>query len=167
MARSYVNVRVNAEGFFKQLDAGEKMTSLAIQEIQMEAAKAGQDKMKELIETRGVGRMWVTPWKGRKSGAYKQISSPGRIDSGDMLNDVSIRFQGSRATASSAFGWIRRKEIYYLAQENGMKASRRAGARPGMDVPGMFALRDSRLYVVNQVMPRLIRKYAKRIVRGK
>ena len=162
MARGHKQfVRINIAGAIKQLEGVAKAVDLAGQDLQIELARAGRDEMVRLIETRGTGRQWNKPWRGRKSGRYKQTSSPGRVDSGDMRDAVGVRFERGAQQTNAAFGWIRNFENYFGYQDQGfyhVKANRM--------VDGMFALRDARLYVTKQVLPKLVRKYKNRIARG-
>lgn len=154
-------VRINIAGAIKQLEGVAKSVDSAGQDLQMELAKAGRDEMVRLIETRGTGRQWKKPWRGRKSGRYKQTSSPGRVDSGDMRNAVGVRFERGAQQTNVAFGWIRNFENYFGYQDQGFYHKQK-----GETVEGMFALRDARQYVATQVLPKLIQKYQKRITRG-
>jgi hypothetical protein len=153
--------RIEVSKVIRQLEQVGKAAGLAGQDLQMELAEAGRDEMVRLIETRGTNIRWEKKWKGRKSGTYKQISSPGRIDSGDMRDAVGVRFERGAQQTNAAFGWIRNFENYFGYQDQGfyhVKANRM--------VEGMFALRDARQYVRTQVLPRLVKKYENRIRKG-
>ncbi|HMA77831.1 MAG TPA: hypothetical protein VKP88_01670, partial [Candidatus Paceibacterota bacterium] len=77
-------------------------------------------------------------------------------------------FEGGNQRKTAAFGWIRNFEDYFLLQEEGFYHPRASevGGSSGRRVPGMFALRDARRYVVKEVLPKLVKKYERRIARG-
>jgi hypothetical protein len=141
--------------------------------LQIEAARAGADKMKELIDTRGTGRVWSRDMRAKEFpapgvGNLRSSSSPGRVNTGKMRDAVRYRLEVGKSKIISAFGWIdkptQQDAKYFDAQEYGFYAG---GFRKDMNVPGMFALRDARLYVTQQVLPRLYTKYKNRIAGGK
>lgn len=156
-------VRVDITNALRKFENVGKEVQLANEEMQMELARAGQEKMKEFIETGGTGFRWKRPHYAKDSemsGSLRVGSIPGRVNTGNMRNSVSVRFEGGQKRVSAAFGWIRNFEDYFGYQDNGFyhyQADR--------EVEGMFALRDARLYVAKELLPRLVRKYENRIAR--
>lgn len=173
--------RVDVTNVLRKIEDAGQAASIANQELQIEVARAGQEKMKELIQERGTGsRRWgyrerngifkPTPLPAKvkpRSGNLKSSGGRARVNTGRMMDAVRVRFETGGSKAFSAFGWINppaSDEAYFQAQENGFTAG---GFRPDQKVEGMFALRDARLYVTKEVLPRLIRKYERRIARGR
>jgi len=157
-------VRVNVSSAVDKVRAVEKQLAAATEALQIEAAEAGRDKMREIIETSGTGRAWQRSHyakDGGRVGTLRRGSFGGRVNTGNMRDSVSVRFEGRGANRVAAFGWIRNFEDYFGYQDQGF-----LHVISGKRVAGMFALRDARRYVVNQVLPRLTRKYARRIERG-
>jgi hypothetical protein len=166
-------VRVQVDGFLSTLDKIDKSSLAALEDLQIEAAKAGADKMKEIIETKGIGRPWSRDMKAKEFpapgvGNLRSSSSPGRVNTGKMRDAVRYRLEVGKSRIISAFGWIDKPTEsdarYFRAQEYGFDAG---GFRKDIPVEGMFALRDARLYVTRQVLPRLYGKYKNRIAGGK
>lgn len=172
--------RVDVTRALGELEAVGKAGRIANQELQIELAEAGRTEMKRLIEERGTGsRRWgyrersgifkPTPLPAKvkpRSGNLKSSGGPSRINTGRMMNAVRVRFERGGSKALSAFGWINAPaddEAYFEAQEYGFEAG---GFRPDQEVKGMFALRDARLHVTREVLPKLVRKYKNRIARG-
>lgn len=173
--------RVDVTGLLRSLEKTERGLSGAKQELQIEAARGGAEKMKEFIEQRGTGkdpwgyfsektgRFRATPMRAKESprrGTLRSGSRPGRVNTGNMRDSVGFRFESGPKKTISTFGWINvsgQDRVYFEAQEYGFSAG---GFRPSMSVSGMFALRDARLYVTQELLPRLIRKYQNRIGRG-
>jgi hypothetical protein len=174
--------RVDVTGLLKSLESTARSVGRARQDLQIEAARGGAEKMKEFIEQRGTGKNpWgyvskktgqfvATPMRAKespRSGTLRSGSTPGRVNPGNMRDSVGFRFESGPERTISSFGWINASgqyQEYFLAQEYGFNAG---GFRPNMSVPGMFALRDARLYVTKELLPRLIRKYQNRIARGR
>lgn len=99
----------------------------------------GADRMVEMIETRGTGKVWAADWSNWPNGtAGRDGSYPGRVASGQMRSDVSenVAIDGNRISGS--FGWLSGTQTYYLAQELGFRHHITGGY-----VDGMHALRDS------------------------
>lgn len=140
-----------------------------MEELVLEAAREGADKMKEFVETRGTEEQWSKPLRAKQKplrGRLKDYSYPGRVNTGNMRDLIRARAQRGDKQVQSAFGWLDPlgpDDQYILAQEGGFV---KGGFRPDQEVKGMFARRDARLYVQQQVLPRLVRKYTKRFLRG-
>lgn len=170
MARRFV--RVDVTGALNELRKVGENADIALQDMQMEIATMGRDKMRQLIETRGTGKPWTKPMRAKERGPIGSLrsgSSPGRVNTGRMRDAVRVRFERGEKQVRSAFGWIDAPadgEKYFRAQEYGMPEGIRQGFRKSVDIPGMFALRDARLYVVSQ-LPRLTQKYRKRLQAGR
>lgn len=162
-----VYARVDATRFIKDVKAVAKNVEAAGNTLAAKAAEAGATEMKKLISTRGTNKPWTRPTKGRKTGRVKTTSAPGRIDSGDMLNAVTSRVEQGPKQTIATFGWIGanpQDRQYFEAQEKGFLAG---GFRPPVNVPGMFALRDARIYVSQVVLPKLARQNIARLTRGR
>ena len=156
--------RVDISRTLKTFEEMSRGVRQANEDLQIELATAGEEKMKELIETGGTGNRWSKPYRAKYNPARGDLragSFPGRVNTGNMRDSVGRRFERGQTKTFAAFGWIRNREDYFLFQEYGY-----THAQAGVEVKGMFALRDARRYVVRQVLPRLIRKYGKRIARG-
>lgn len=98
-----------------------------------EALEVGKDAMREAIETRGTGRTWQKP-RGGRTGSY-----PGRVDTGDMLDDVDGKMLPRTAnTVSGQLGWDDGSPFYYQLQEAGFTHS-----TTGNEIEGMMALHDA------------------------
>lgn len=98
------------------------------------ALEAGEQAMKEAISTRGTGKTWSHPWYGRTG------SMPGRVDQGDMLDDVrGILTKKTKREAAGNLGWDEGSPDYYRYQEEGFDH-----ILTNETVEGMFALRDAR-----------------------
>lgn len=140
-----------------------------MEEFVLEAAEEGRDKMKEIVETSGTGEGWTREFRAKEKparGQPKDYSYPGRVNTGNMRDLIRARAERGAKRVQSAFGWLdplSAEDRYIEAQEYGFSAG---GFRGEIDVEGMFARRDARLYVKNQVLPRLMRKYTKRFLRG-
>lgn len=139
------------------------------QDLALEAAREGAEKMKEFVDTRGTGEGWSREFYAKnkpRRGNLKDYSEPGRVNTGNMRDLIRARLERGGERTIAAFGWIDPLDAddqYIRAQEYGFV---KGGFRPPMQVEGMFARRDARLYVEQQVIPRLIRKYTKRLLRG-
>lgn len=98
-----------------------------------EALEVGQTAMREAISTRGTGRTWQAP-RGGRAGSY-----PGRVDTGDMLDDVDGKMLPRTGnTVSGQLGWDDASPFYYQLQEAGFTHS-----ITGDDIEGMMALHDA------------------------
>lgn len=95
--------------------------------------EVGEKAMKEAIATRGTGKTWSHPWRGRTG------SIPGRVDSGDMQDDVrGVITDRSKTEVTGNLGWDEDSPDYYRYQEYGFMH-----VLNGQDVEGMMALRDA------------------------
>lgn len=167
MAKPRQFARVDITRFIAQ---GQKITRAAQSAnsaMQMELAQAGRDKMREYIETRGTRVDWQRAHRAKDKppvGRYRRGSSPGRVNTGNMRDSVRARFETGPRRTIAAFGWIGRigeDDEYFQHQDKGF-----FHVKKGVGIPGMFALRDARFHVTRRELPRVIRKYEKRIARG-
>lgn len=169
MAKKRRFVRVDA--VLNSIEAKKQATPALSQELSMEMATAGKEEIQRIIETSGVGRTWkVRPlpakWDPRR-GIDRESSSPGRVNTGQMRDSVRVRFEGGGSRKIAAFGWINapaEDQQYFLAQDRGFSAG---GFRPPVGVVGMFALRKARKHVVDEVLPKLSKKFVRRLARGR
>lgn len=156
----------NIENAFAQLSSNAPQIA---EDIALEAAREGANKMKELVETRGTGEGWSREFRAKEKprrGNLKDYSDPGRVNTGNMRDLIRARLERGGVRTIAAFGWIdplADQDQYIRAQEYGFT---KGGFRPDQSVEGMFARRDARFYVQKQVLPRLISKYTKRLLRG-
>ncbi|AXC36271.1 hypothetical protein SEA_MUSETTA_49 [Microbacterium phage Musetta] len=98
-----------------------------------ESLEIGKEAMREAIETRGTGRTWERP-RGGRAGSY-----PGRVDRGDMLDDVDGKLLSrTTTTVSGQLGWDDGSPFYYSLQEGGFTHS-----ITGEEIEGMMALHDA------------------------
>jgi hypothetical protein len=151
---------IRTDNLIKKLDNTKTVAKQRVSGLTIEVAELGADKMRELIETKGTNRDWSGPWYSAKTNRYRSRSGPGRIDSGDMLNNVTAQFQRGQKESRAAFGWLKKYEEYYEFQEEGF-----THWVTNEEITGMFALRDARRYVVSQ-LPKIIKKYENRINKG-
>ena len=139
-----------------------------MEDLTLEAAREGAEKMKEFVENSGTGEGWTKPLRAKEKparGRLKDYSDPGRVNTGNMRDLIRARLERGGDRTIAAFGWIDpldANDKYILAQEYGFSAG---GFRPPKSIAGMFARRDARLYVQTQVIPRLVRKYTKRLLK--
>jgi hypothetical protein len=142
-----------------------------------ELADFGAERMREYIKQRGTAFSAAAASAGVNRG-------PGRIRTGNMYNSVASRVESGGSKTLAAFGWLTNFEEYFQYQETGFRNRFIAMYTPGgrlltqgskpivrrnpfggyKNTPGMFALRDSRADVENQV-PKAAQKYRSRITR--
>ena len=83
--------------------------------IMEDVAKQGAADMRHVIETDNQTK-----------------SGPGRIDSGQMLNDVTYEVINEGNAVKARWGWLNRKEQYYFYQDEGFFNVWAQRAIPGM-----------------------------------
>lgn len=105
--------------------------------------------MKDLIASRGTNRAWSDSWPSR-AGGRRWGSGPGRIDSGDMFDNVKSKVTYSSNTITGEFGWLDTQEMYYLFQEDGF-----THFISGEHIPGMLALQDAGIQAQQEFIRRL------------
>jgi len=169
--------RIDITPLVRKLKDAERIVEEESSNMAEEVGLLGQTDMKVNILASG------TPFsnKARQVGLNK---GPGRFRTGEMYNSVEYRVEGGGTNVRAVFGWIRNYKKYFTYQEEGFKnrflADYTSGGRlilrngrPSVRVnsygghkntKGMFALRDARKYVQEQ-LPRLRKKYNQRITR--
>jgi hypothetical protein len=157
---------VDASRFLTGFEKSISEVSQEIEDMTIEAAQIGADRVKYYIATRGTNKIWGDPtrvpfrpsfWFSKKTGRYRDRSTSARFDSGDMFMAVGTKVQAGDKQSRAVFGWVNDPEDYYKYQETGF-----FNVRAGKSVEGMFALRDARKDVV-AALPRLAKKYSNRI----
>jgi len=109
-----------------------KTTMDRVEAAMADATDKGRDAMREAVETRGTGKTWKHPWRGRSG------SIPGRVDSGDMLDGVKGEVtERTRHSVTGVVGWDDDSEAYMAFQDQGFRH-----VLTGEYVEGMMALRD-------------------------
>lgn len=104
-----------------------------VDEAMKVAGELGERVGKELINTRGTGRVWSRP---APSGRIASI--PGRVDSGKMLRAFKYRTTTQGGSRQLRVGWVSgTREDYFKAQEGGFEHPY------GITVEGMHALQDA------------------------
>lgn len=150
---------VDATKFLRSIENAPTEVRQEVEDLTIEMANLGAQRVRRYILTRGTNKTWKGGWWSKKSQRYRYGSLSARVDSGDMLDSVGTQIQAGQKQSRAAFGWIKNYEPYFGYQDQGFY-----NVRAGVDVPGMFALRDARRDVVRET-PKLARKYEKRIVR--
>ena len=102
------------------------------EQIVEEFAHDGERDMEEIIQHA------VTPTGERRAAGLDAnrtgSTSPGRIDSGLMVNQVSSEFEAGGNTFTGEFGWTKEVEAYFLLQENGTKKIEAMHALQGANI---------------------------------
>lgn len=122
--------------FVFNIDRMTKEVGEAVQDAVIE----GEKLVKERIETSGLGVEWKRSHNGRT------MSSPGRVDTRQMLDSVESDFKVEGNGAVGRFGWLTTFERYFGLQEGGFfhkQANRK--------IRGMYAMQDA----ADQVMETL------------
>lgn len=161
--------RINISGALKKIQGIERIIEEESVKMAKEIAEFGEQEMKSNILASGT----AFSQKARQAGLNQ---GSGRYRTGNMFNAVKSRVEDGGANVRSAFGWIQEFEQYFLYQENGFNnkffANYTGNGRliiqnggPSLKratyprrTKGMFALRDARQTVVNE-LPRFVRKY--------
>lgn len=150
---------IRTDNLIGKFDKSNTIVQQEIGDFTMEVAELGAEVAREIIRTEGRNRTWARPWRSEKTGRVRSGSGPGRIDSGDMLNNIDVQFQRGEKQSRAVFGWVKTYENYYKFQEEGF-----VHWISGEEIPGMFAIRDSRRIMVNEA-PKIAKKYARKIAR--
>lgn len=171
MARS-ARVQINLASVEKKAKKIQQIVREEKLKMAEEVAKFGELEMKSNILASGT----AFSQRARQAGVNK---GPGRYRSGNMFDSVTSKVQAGPKIVRAAFGWLDNFEKYFEYQELGFKNKFRGvytdggrlqveGGQPVVErIPfggsrptkGMFALRDARLSVV-QELPRFEKKYA-------
>ncbi len=164
-----VFARINISGALKKIQGIERIVQEESLKMAREIAEMGEQEMKSNILASGT----AFSQKARQAGINQ---GPGRFRTGAMYNAVSSKVEGGSKITRSVFGWIKDFEQYFLYQENGFDnkffanygsngALITSGGQPSVraakfprTTKGMFALRDARQTVVNE-LPKFVRKY--------
>lgn len=112
-----------------------------MQSIVEKAAEA----MRLIIQTSGTGKTWTRPSSSGRTG-----SSPGRVDTGNMLDAVKWRVSSEGGNLVGEFGWLDNQEPYFMYQESGF-----SHVGSGEWVRGMLALQDASLAAKEEFLTRL------------
>lgn len=150
---------IRTDNLVGKFDRASTIVQQEIGDLTIEVAEKGAEAAREIIRTRGRNREWARPWRSEKTGRFRSGSGPGRIDSGDMLNNITVQFQRGEKQSRAVFGWIKTYEYYYKYQEEGFNHW-----ISGKEIPGMFAIRDARREAAAEA-PQIAKKYTRRIAR--
>lgn len=102
-----------------------------------DSVKHGADSMRNYIETRGTGKTWAHAWGPRN----RTASTPGRVDSGEMLEGVKGGVTGRTPESVTAMlGWDKGSPDWASLQEAGFRH-----VLTGDTVKGMRALADAEI----------------------
>ena len=123
----------------------------AVEEVSEYVADEGVKRTKQKIETGGTGNSWDPSWDSMPNATSgRHASSPGRVASGEMRDDISGSVSRTGSSIVSSFGWIDKYQDYYGAQEGGfhnLKANKK--------VKAMNALSDTEFEIIREVEKRL------------
>lgn len=162
--------RINVQNVENMLDSLVQNAPALAEDLAAEAAREGVDEMKKIINSGGTGNDWKTPSLAKEKpprGNLKDGGGPARVNTGNMRDLIRARAEQGAQRVSASFGWLdalSAQDQYIRAQEYGFRAG---GFRPPTPVKGVFALRDARLYVQKQVLPRLAKKYLRLWIGGR
>jgi hypothetical protein len=110
--------------------------------------KAGEEKIREFVETRGLNKTWRKAYVSERSGKRRTGSGPGRIDSGQMRDAVTSKVSRSGDLVSVAMGWFNPDsdpEMPINFQEHGFVHEN------GEDIPGMNSLEDTLIFIKENI----------------
>lgn len=133
----------NINKIFAQTEAHIRGIVDQVHEAAETAVDEGAMVMQEMIATRGTQEEWRGTYF--KNGIPRKASKPGRVWTGDMVEAVKKDSSRSGGDGVYSFGWLDRQEEYYLLQEEGFEHS-----EAGRWVEGMYALQDSREFVIDE-----------------
>ena len=129
-----MGVRVSGnEQVVRSLDPARLMQR--VETVMNDVLGEGAERMQGYIETRGTGKRWTHPWgpNGRTG------SSPGRVDTGQMIREVQGEVIASDNNGvTGVLGWPEGSPEYFRHQEHGFNH-----VLTGEDVEEMRALRDA------------------------
>lgn len=106
-----------------------------VRDVVLDLADATERDLIDAIETRGTGRVWKRTYY--KRGIARRGSSPGRVWTGQMRDDIGTDIDYGDNKIVTRVGWINRVQDYYELQEMGFD---HPSTGP---VPGMFAFADA------------------------
>ena len=144
------------EKFMQNFDNYLKEISYTIQERTIggvsvaaeKIGKAGEEKIREFIETRGLNKTWRKAYTSERSGKTRTSSGPGRIDSGQMRDAVKSKVDRSGDLVSIAMGWFNPDndaEMPINFQEFGFEHEN------GEFIPGMNSLEDTLIFIQENI----------------
>lgn len=139
--------QTGSERLEQRLDPARLMNR--VERVMNDVLAEGAETMQDNIETRGTGNAWSHPWgpNGRTA------SSPGRVDTGQMLREVQGEVIASDNNGvTGVLGWPEGSPEYYRHQEHGF-----THILTGEDVTEMRALRDA----VDETTPKLFQELTK------
>lgn len=142
--------------FLKEIENRLKQIEYGIQETEKEGAsraaykigKAGEEKIREFVETRGLNKTWRKAYVSERSGKRRTGSGPGRIDSGQMRDAITSKVNRSGDLVSVAMGWFNPdsdQEYPINYQEFGFEHE------SGEFIPGMNSLEDTLIFIKENI----------------
>ena len=144
------------EGFLKEIENKLKQIEYGIQETQKNGVssaatkigKAGEAKIREFVESRGLNKTWRRAYVSERSGKRRTGSGPGRIDSGQMRDAITSKVSRSGDLTSVAMGWFNPNsdpEMPINFQEHGFVHEN------GDFIPGMNSLEDTLIFIKENI----------------
>jgi len=144
------------ENPFEQIDNLLKEISFTIQEKAVNGAalagerisKAGEAKIREFVETRGLNRAWKKSYTSERSGKTRNASGPSRVDSGMMRDSINGDVSVSGDVVTIAMGWFNPEsydESPINFQELGFKLEN------GEEIEGMNSLEDTLIFIQENI----------------
>jgi len=120
------------DGLMTRVQSFEQGVRDAAEQIVEEFAHDGERDMEQIIQTATTptGERRAAGTDANRTGSV----SPGRIDSGLMINQVSSEFEAGGNTFTGEFGWTKEVEAYFLLQENGTKKIEAMHALQGANI---------------------------------
>jgi hypothetical protein len=111
-------------------------------------SKAGQQKMREIVETSGLDKKWSQEYTSTRSGRTRDRSDKSRVDSGQMRDAINGKVTHSGDTTSIAMGWFNPdsdEEMPINFQELGFEG-------PNGDwIEGMNSIEDTLIYIQENI----------------
>jgi hypothetical protein len=137
------------ENRLKQIEYGiEETQKNGVSSAATKIGKAGEAKIREFVETRGLNKTWRRAYVSERSGKRRTGSGPGRIDSGKMRDAVTSKIDKSGDLVSVAMGWFNPDndaEMPINFQEFGFIHEN------GNDIPGMNSLEDTLIFIKENI----------------
>lgn len=145
------------EDFLKHVDSLLKEVSFTIEERALKGAslaaerigKAGEEKIREFVETRGLNRTWKKEYTSERSGRRRDGSGSARVDSGMMRDAIASKIDRSGDLVSVAMGWFNPdsdEEYPIQYQEFGFELD-----ITGEFIPGMNSLEDTLIFIQENI----------------
>jgi hypothetical protein len=111
-------------------------------------SKAGQEKMREIVETSGLDQKWSQEYTSSRSGRTRDRSDKSRVDSGQMRDAINGKVTHSGNTTSIAMGWFNPdsdEEMPINFQELGFEGP------DGKWIEGMNSIEDTLIYIQENI----------------